>query len=481
MTTETTASTTVAILAGDRSLERWRELLAAGDELEVVQLSRPVDWKETAPSVDCLIATLETLESEAFDTVRRLHEVDETTPVVIIAPPEADQSVAAALDAGVQYCVITSSLEDTRPLLRGRIDQLVGRSGESPTDGPAIIDAVGDAKPPSVVARDSSDGATTPSSTGHDVSTRTPPESGNVERPGGDREAAKRSGTDSELRPGPAVETEESRSIRQRLASLSKAIGSKRHQRDETDDQSLTAESESVTDQSSSNADGTPHSETANGDTSTPATCNTKRPLGSSATDTQDVEPPSLPTYHDLEGGTSVLLESDTHSNQRGTCCRDLLGHCCEPATDILLIRYTPIRRSDLETLVASANRVGLIAVGYRQPFSEEIRDSVEYLEVSNPNDVTRVGILTTKLVDEWESSQPVDVGTAVCLDSLNILLQYKDRFGAFRFLHLLLSKLESIDAVTHVHVDLSAQNSQDILTLASLFDIEVAIEPTRP
>ncbi|RQG89167.1 response regulator [Natrarchaeobius halalkaliphilus] len=181
------------------------------------------------------------------------------------------------------------------------------------------------------------------------------------------------------------------------------------------------------------------------------------------------------PDSLDLEHGTSVLVQCGSHDDRKTACCTDLLGLDDVTDSHVLLIRYTQIDGKRLERIASDAARVKIISIGYSQPIPDPIQGTVENVRINNPNDVTRLGIVVTGTVDEWATSGVADI--VVCYDPLDVLLQYKSVQGTFRFLHLFLSKLQTVDAVSHFHVDPSAGDPHEINTLKPLFDRVITID----
>lgn len=231
------------------------------------------------------------------------------------------------------------------------------------------------------------------------------------------------------------------------------------------------AESDRESIDSSGHLDESAHESAQGGASEPPSPAD---PMGGQAeTDTAPGpgETTPCPVHNELEPGSNVLVKSDPYDRRRVECCLGLLGCHGDPTTNVVLIRFTPMAEADLERIVSQAHRVALIAVGTHQSVPDGLESELEYRDVTNPNDLTRVGIITTGLVREWARSAPDGVNTAVCLDSLDVLLQYKDLKGAFRFLHLLFRTLEQSDTSTHVHVDDSVWDAHKLGTISSLFD----------
>lgn len=86
---------------------------------------------------------------------------------------------------------------------------------------------------------------------------------------------------------------------------------------------------------------------------------------------------------------------------------------------------------------------------------------------VSDPGDLTGIGIKVNQCLSAWEDD---DVGTDVCFDSVTTLLQYVDTRRAFRFLHVLTRRVQSVGALAHYHVDPGAHDEQTLATIEGVF-----------
>ena len=90
---------------------------------------------------------------------------------------------------------------------------------------------------------------------------------------------------------------------------------------------------------------------------------------------------------------------------------------------------------------------------------------------VPEDGDLASLAETISERLAEWGAS---DAQTVFCFQSLTPLLEQHDLRHVFRFLHLLLRRLESIDAVAHFHLDPDATDEQALYTLLSLFDTVV-------
>ena len=86
---------------------------------------------------------------------------------------------------------------------------------------------------------------------------------------------------------------------------------------------------------------------------------------------------------------------------------------------------------------------------------------------VSDPSDLTGVGIKVNQCLSAWEDD---GARTDVCFDAVTTLLQYVDTRRAFRFLHVLSRRVRSVGALAHYHIDPGAHDEQTLATIEGVF-----------
>ena len=186
---------------------------------------------------------------------------------------------------------------------------------------------------------------------------------------------------------------------------------------------------------------------------------------------------PALSDVVEFTPGTNVLIQSESRSERTRSDCRELL-FADEPdhAPYVLLIRYQPMDGERLQRIAAEGYRTHVVSVGYAQSVPPAVDETVEVTQINNPNDITRLGIVVSRITQGWSGG---DRGIRVCYDSLNVLLNYRDVKNAFRFLHVFLSTFTKTDALAHFHADPLEGDPQSINTLKPLFDEVVSIDST--
>nr|WP_245779521.1 hypothetical protein [Halostagnicola kamekurae] len=133
-----------------------------------------------------------------------------------------------------------------------------------------------------------------------------------------------------------------------------------------------------------------------------------------------------------------------------------------------VVIRYTQLGEQELSRIVTQCEQTTLIAIGYSQSVPDHIEDELEVIEITSPTDLTRLGIVTTGIVQNWETDR---AETVLCFDGVNVLLRYKSVRQVFQFLHVFLAKLQSSQVTSHFHIDHGAEDPQDVNSLKPIFD----------
>lgn len=94
--------------------------------------------------------------------------------------------------------------------------------------------------------------------------------------------------------------------------------------------------------------------------------------------------------------------------------------------------------------------------------------DRITVDAVSDPADLTRLGITLTRRLEEWETNP---YPTVVCLHSLTELLQYVELRRLFRFVHVLQNTLKRVDGMAHFHLDPEAHGERTVRLFQTLVD----------
>jgi hypothetical protein len=184
-----------------------------------------------------------------------------------------------------------------------------------------------------------------------------------------------------------------------------------------------------------------------------------------------------------------VLAPSlDAHDDE---ACLDLLT-VTEPADENVL-SVTITQSADKRVQLWDAHvderpvRVGIISAGEftrsaatatssspQTPPSQHSPESLRIETVSDPGDLTGIGIAISTFLSEWAENE---TQTVACFHSITPLLQYANLQRIFRFLHVLTGRFESMGVVAHFHLDPGAHDQQAISTLTPLFDAVVDLD----
>jgi len=184
----------------------------------------------------------------------------------------------------------------------------------------------------------------------------------------------------------------------------------------------------------------------------------------------------------------NVLVLAPTMEGAAEGVCADLLSGG-DPATENVLLvtmlqspdqRLDVLRRHDGD-FPAKVAVVG-VGDGMRSAASAHGGNetasvpggSVRTAVVSEPSDLTGIGIKVGQALSAWE-----DDGnrTTVCFHSITSLLQYADLRRVFRFLHVITKRVSAADGIAHFHMDPTAHDSRTVATVRSLFDTVIEYE----
>lgn len=181
-----------------------------------------------------------------------------------------------------------------------------------------------------------------------------------------------------------------------------------------------------------------------------------------------------------VEGATNVLLLDSTDGRDGGDgTCGTLL------ADDVNRVGELRVVYGGRDEGIGPAPgtgrnpaRHGLIAVG------DEVRSAaasggpdfsgaIAVDAVSDPGDLRRIGVSVSEFVERWDDLDRI----VLCFDSLTDLLDHAQPDAAFRFVHVLTNRLESVDAVAHFHLDPTAHDETVVNTFGSIFDAVERVE----
>lgn len=96
---------------------------------------------------------------------------------------------------------------------------------------------------------------------------------------------------------------------------------------------------------------------------------------------------------------------------------------------------------------------------------------------VSDPSDLARIGICASEYLESWDGNGRQ---TVVYLDSLTELLESVPLGRAFKFLHILAARVESVDGRGYYLVDPSAHDDHSLAVVRELVDAVVDLDGSR-
>ena len=182
------------------------------------------------------------------------------------------------------------------------------------------------------------------------------------------------------------------------------------------------------------------------------------------------VESPESGSSSDGPRGENVLvLASSMESDADERCV-----HLADEADGLLVVSLSEAPDRRIDTISARGGRPDRVAAiscdttrGAAAARFPSDGGTPDIATVSDPGDLTGIGIHIDQLLTAWDGLDHV----AVCVDSLTTLLQYSDPRAVFRFCHSVTRKASDVGATTHFHLDPGTVDDQTRRTFQSLFD----------
>lgn len=175
----------------------------------------------------------------------------------------------------------------------------------------------------------------------------------------------------------------------------------------------------------------------------------------------------------------SVLVLGPTdHSLSDAICSRFLTGENRD--RDVLFVTFEESPNDRIEICHRAdgwaGGKVGIIEVGRgsrNSPAVSEVTSggdggSITVRHVSKPGDLSKLGIVITKLLSEFDETPRK---TVLCFHTLTALHTQVGTKTLFRFLNTLQGRLNTADAVGHYHMDPDLHDEIVIETLRPIFD----------
>ncbi|WP_435360176.1 DUF7504 family protein [Haloarchaeobius sp. DFWS5] len=97
---------------------------------------------------------------------------------------------------------------------------------------------------------------------------------------------------------------------------------------------------------------------------------------------------------------------------------------------------------------------------------------------VTEPGDLQGIGTSISRFCERWDAD---GYDIVVCFDSLSELLEHAGTEVVFQFCHVLNSRLSSVDALAHFHLEPDQHDDQTVATFQSIFDTTIGETTDAP
>jgi len=179
-----------------------------------------------------------------------------------------------------------------------------------------------------------------------------------------------------------------------------------------------------------------------------------------------------------MDAGSVLVLGPTDHPVSDAICSRALVGE--DGSRDVLFVtfdgsvseRINVVRNvdgwSDGEIGIIKIGSTSRSAAAASETTSGIASGSITVREVSNPGNLSRIGIVITQLLSKFDTTPR---RTVLCFDSLSSLHNQIGTKTLFRFLNTLQGRLASEDTLGYYHMDPELHDEIVIETLRPIFD----------
>jgi len=186
-----------------------------------------------------------------------------------------------------------------------------------------------------------------------------------------------------------------------------------------------------------------------------------------------------------ISGACAILVLAPSPGSHDDEACADLLT-LTEPADEtVLSVTVTQTAEERVREWHSHIDewpaQMGIISTGEftrsataTTSSAHHLTEPLEIEAISDPADLTGLGITINTFLSEWADREQQIV---VCVHSLTPLLQYVDLQRLFRFLHVLIRRFQTQDAVAHFHLDPNAHDAQTVNILTQLVGAVVELD----
>lgn len=176
-----------------------------------------------------------------------------------------------------------------------------------------------------------------------------------------------------------------------------------------------------------------------------------------------------------IERGANLLLD-DLADGEDGHYCEESLstGEAATRAELRVTFPADATERVGFGDNGRQPAKRGVVVVGdvmeARRLANEEpsFDDPVAMDAVTDPTDLQSIGMTISRFAQVWSNA---GYHMTVCFDSLTDLLAHNDPDAVFQFCHVLSTRLDAVDAVSHFHVDPDEHPPELLATLEEVFD----------
>lgn len=173
---------------------------------------------------------------------------------------------------------------------------------------------------------------------------------------------------------------------------------------------------------------------------------------------------------HDVPAGTNILVTGPPMSGKQAVALELLSAEFTETDGAVVVTTNTTAR----ELLQSLAGRIGSDDNLYGVDCTRGgATDSDRITGVNSPADLTGIGIGVDDHVSTLAERQ---VHPRLAVLSVSTLLVYLDLQPVYRFLHVLTSRVRSVDGIGVFTVDEDAHDQEMMNTITSLFDDHVRV-----
>jgi len=389
-------------------------------------------------AIDCVVSEFELTDGDGFELLSYIRSANHSLPVILIVDDVPETVDSHAFKSGMTALFHRAELADSYEPLINRLNELLAETPDSSAEENSLAGPL---------TSDAASGTTPSQSDTKSTATESPPltagRKGAIDAlPDGIAIAAL---TRSELEP---LEKDQLITLVLQLAGTAESA----HSTPETSEPTPPTDSiERPT------PDGVP------GEIAT-----SESPPGTSGGESDYL------SQLDLDPGTTILVQRRSQPSRKYEVHQALLGAGEEVGRNILLIRYRPLSEARLESIATTAKQITILTISCTQTVPKTVSATVETIRIGRITELRRLGILATRIINDWE---PLGRKIRVSIDPLDPLFSYKTVEGVFQFLHILLGKLNSRGAVTQVHITPSAVGDQNSKILKSLFDYTVVVD----